>query len=297
MYGIVKINYVIASYAGVKGAHYRNVLENSSPHPKDYIKVHLEQLSKISHGLAQITLCKAATGDADVYEDYYKFSDTLNLGCPLVEIDVPNEGISYGQYIRAYLKSGSKFDYYIFVEDDYIPVLNQFDQVLQKVFDRRFRKTNGIGVLCQWASYNDKHHLHGAHGLFIVSSKTLSRMIRMNQKPIQKLARASNGFAQVVFGILFNNCGIQTKDIVDLYYTPYFVTKTQDIIDCSPGKPKNNECVFVPIQMYQNYTSVDFSKIPKHPFHLNNDKQTLIRKKPNFRSKSSASIGFGRQTH
>jgi hypothetical protein len=55
---------------------------------------------------------------------------TIINGVPITWHVRPNVGISYGAFISFYLKNTVKHDWYIFIEDDYVPCTDDFDSKL-----------------------------------------------------------------------------------------------------------------------------------------------------------------------
>lgn len=266
----MKINYVIATYAGKNGVDCRNILRDMDPIPEDYLKVHLEKLGEITHNLAQVTVMKADSRGTDSYTNYYNIDDEIikKVGCPVVFHDVPNEGISYGQYVRAFNKYKNKFNYYIFVEDDYYPYISRFGNVLTEIYKQKFdnKIDENKGLLCAWASDNEKKVMHPAHALMIINTESMIKMINYNNyKVLQQLRECGKGYCQVLFGIFFTSAGIAIKDYSDLYYTPYFHGKAKNCIDCCATTPKNDAAIFAPIQMYKCKRS-EFATLKKHKY-------------------------------
>jgi hypothetical protein len=285
------INYVIATYPGKKCVTNRNLFVNSvvhTVHPKDYLKYHLEQLIAIkSQHITQITIMKALPPNGtECWEGYYNIKTLISTlmrvhGINVECINVPNYGLSYGQYIRAYKKYSSesdtkfqsdtpkfhKFDYYILMEDDYIPCIDNFDEKLIQSYQNKFynKKThfNDEGVLCVWASFAKDNQLHMAHSLCIVSAKTMKKVF-FKQFKIQLEKLKHN--CQINFSKIFTQANIPIKDYTNEYYTPYWNGK--HLVDCCINTPENNTALFLPIQVIPNDVpgniEFNFSCVPKH---------------------------------
>jgi hypothetical protein len=155
----MSIHYVIASYAGKKGSICRDRLLDVYPHPQEYLREHLRYLLKIKHSLTQITVMKAKTNFEIVWPNYYNINDLVSqFTCPIESIECPNFGLSYGQFFEAYqrdIRLGRKFDYYCFIEDDYVGAIDHFDTKLVDLYREKFRNTNGsatsgVGSATRW---------------------------------------------------------------------------------------------------------------------------------------------------
>ena len=126
------VNLVIAFYFGSRiGDTYRN--ENTVPvHDIDYVKKHVYSLNNFKHNLSQIT-CVVAK-DPEDFTDYSKsFPSSVTIGAlvtPLRVLQRHNEGLSFGSWKHAVQMYKDSFDYYIFIEDDYIFVQDHFDRIL-----------------------------------------------------------------------------------------------------------------------------------------------------------------------
>jgi hypothetical protein len=290
------INYVIATYPGKTCVTNRNLFVNShthSVHPKDYLKFHLEQLLaiKFTHGF-QITIMKAMPAkNVECWEGYYNIKRIVSkLKRKMIHVEcvnVPNYGLSYGQYIRAYKKycnpnghpgypnghpgfpNHPVFDYYILVEDDYVPCVDHFDEKLIEIYNTKFyTKLNHFsneGVLCAWASFSKNNQLHMAHSLCIVSTKTMKKVFFKQFK--QQLEKLKNK-CQLNFSQMFTDANIDIQDYSKKYYTPYW--NGRHLVDCSVGSPENSTALFIPLQCMPSTEpgeiEFDFSSVPKHTF-------------------------------
>lgn len=63
---------------------------------------------------------------------------------PLSIMHTDNYGHSYGQLLLTMQKYANDFDYHIFAEDDYLPIVNYFDQILIDLIEHH----DGCGYLC-----------------------------------------------------------------------------------------------------------------------------------------------------
>lgn len=169
---MVKINYVIATYAGYckRGDSFVTMSE--------ILRSHLIQLHEIRHNLSQITIMKAECTGKQI-EGYYDIQDIVKkLDTPVVEIDCENFGYSNSQFLTAYEKYGKEFDYYIFTEDDYCPNMNFFDTFLLKYYNKHF--PSNIGKLCSYVQgrplqKNNKYPIHWTGDIFL-SVETLDKL-------------------------------------------------------------------------------------------------------------------------
>ena len=135
----MKTNLVIACWGGSRAA----------PDPvyeKDggsYIKGQLNYLNRYKHNLSQITFMANYSAKRNYNEMVDKIPKKIQ-GTPVKVIRRANEGISYGAYNQAFLRYRDQFDYYIFLEDDYVFCHDYFDEILVKLFNQK----ENCGYLC-----------------------------------------------------------------------------------------------------------------------------------------------------
>lgn len=101
---------------------------------------HLQCLGAVAHNVSNIIIgWPYNPNESQQYQDYM---ESLNHSV----VRTPNIGLSYGQFNEA-VKQHPDFDYIIFTEDDYVPVLDNFDQALVEEFNKR-----ECGYLCGHAA-------------------------------------------------------------------------------------------------------------------------------------------------
>lgn len=240
------INYVIATWSGKDTKC--DIPHTNNPPPQNTLTFHLERLSQLKHNLAKITIMKPTCDVANQMNNYYSISKIIPLfKCPVVVIECENYGYSNGQWLKCYeinVKNKEKFDYYIFIEDDYVPNQHHFDVVLMNLYNQKF--PNLIGKLCGYVQGSFNNHkrklpLHYESGI-IVSLKTLELLYNTNNKwqgnprscldkilirnkRLQEKKRRTSGigaFYQVNFSLLFTLLDIPILDFSKEYSVPYY---------------------------------------------------------------------------
>ena len=240
-----KINYVIASYEGeIEGERIRN----TRYFPSDIVlKTHLEKIFQCDNKLSQVTLMKAKC-DRKKIENYYENIEHLKEKIEIIECE--NYGYSEGQWLRAY-ELDKTFDYYLFMEDDYCPNMDNFDSIFIDIYKKKF--PDNIGVLCSVVegtkNYNIKNKKVPIHfeGCVFVSKETLEKLYndkKWENDPrkwldlIDKSVDSGfdwdhqkrgyiGGYYQVSFSHLFTLSGIEHEDYleegIDSYKTNLFL--------------------------------------------------------------------------
>jgi hypothetical protein len=101
-----------------------------------FLKLQLQQLRKHKNSLSQITFVINHNPEED--DNYKRFVDNLPKeinGTPLVVLRRANVGMMFGVWFHVSQIYGETFDYYLVTEDDYVPTLNDFDDVFLSRMD------------------------------------------------------------------------------------------------------------------------------------------------------------------
>lgn len=169
--GSIKVNYVIACWSGER----RRGNEKYDLDRTHYLKNHLKSLYLLEHNLSQITIVVAE--DEDEPPDFTQFVKNIPnkiKKTPIVVERRENRGQSYGSYSHVYGMYRTKFQYYIFIEDDYIFVKNNFDLELME----QVEIDNDCGFLCSlvFPGANLKVQPHAAISNGISRATTLEKI-------------------------------------------------------------------------------------------------------------------------
>ena len=239
------LNYVIATYAG-RDTQY--VLE-----------CHLQHLLAIMMGgklteLKQVTVMCPPVKAKDKHNykgKYYDISrwqaifERAGAGVALVfeEYVGSNEYASYDQWIQAYLRYPN-FDYYLLIEDDYVPYASQltFDADLVALYKESLIKNDTqIGYLCTYAC-NDHGMFHASISNGLVSRQTFETM---GQSILEKFYDIPH-YSQLAFSELFTRHNIPIFDWADKYVAIFWSSLRGQISVYSPIE--TTEYMLLPIQ-------------------------------------------------
>lgn len=141
-----------------------------------YIREHVKSLEEVAHNLDKIVFV------FNLEQEHFKFFEEAKniiperiLGANVEVITRENYGMSYGAWSDVYGKYRKHFDYYIFNEDDYFFVQDDFDKYLVD----KFNSYTNIGYLCG-AVMNPAPHspwvTHAGNSVGISSSKILDEL-------------------------------------------------------------------------------------------------------------------------
>jgi hypothetical protein len=165
--------YIINFYLGDR----RCMVEEYSSDKLYFLKTQIELLSKYKTSLSKIIFSFNIR-----QEDYPRVSEIFEItpkfiqGIP-VEINFrENFGMSYGAWSDIFGKYKEKYDYYIFNEDDYFFVQDDWDSYLIN----KFNSFGNCGYLCmvsrdgsyEWCSYKK----HAGHSTGISSFEVLNKV-------------------------------------------------------------------------------------------------------------------------
>ena len=209
-----RVNYMIATWSGAR------FLRNHSHHCLDK---HLKQLNLLKHDLSQVTIGYPNNpDDSDEYIDYMSSLVELEDGTPIVVMPMVNDGLSYGQWSRIFNNYRDEFSHYILIEDDYVPVIDDFDQELMDMFE----EDEECGFVCGlYANKGDNighgacHTAHSAIANGISSHEALSKAYVRNGLYRTGAPDANH---QVRFSKKFVEAGYTIKDYLHKYRCLYW---------------------------------------------------------------------------
>ena len=226
-----KINYVITTWSGPRRAPDLN-----------YLKNHLLKLLTLKHNLSQITIVKPISiGFNPVYYEVENLLSQFECDVKILEKH-NNLGQSYGQFFHAFENYGEEFDYYIFVEDDYIPNIDYFEKLL--LFE--YKSQNVKGFLCSYAGIHPDYPKGGcsvSNGM--ISTEYFEKIYTYFTNPINIIDDVEGHMCHYNFAKLLRDCDYEFKDFANKYRVPYYGDK--EIIEY--GRTDTEESIFVPYQL------------------------------------------------
>lgn len=253
---IPRINYFLATWSGSRRPGHTE--------GGNLTYQHLQYLGKLNHQLSQITVgWPSCSTESQDYVDWMNGIDGTKIGGATVVVErMKNKGYSYGQYSKMFSKH-SDFDYYIFTEDDYVPVQHDFDAELVRMYNQL-----DCGYLCgmvrtvnfrRLGSSDDDSPLHAAISWGISSKNVLDDIVAKTGSIYDKKTRLHS---QIAFSLTFMNAGYEIHDVMESYCCPYFQKETNIEYFGNPDNP----VLIVPIQYAIQRNFFDF--VPSTPFPL-----------------------------
>ena len=261
----MKINLIISTYSGIYS------IENK----ENFLKKNLLIINNLKTNIDQITIMKPKVEPHHIeIKDYYNFEEINinNIKDKIVIYECENIGISYGQFFTAIFKDLS-FDYYIFIEDDYVPFINYFEND----FINEYLKYEDDSLLCSFIYRNkfwdiisyanliceeknnidilkeklDKYNINNLNcnipdfSLCILSNKTVQKIIDKfnnldNILDIFNIKLKKIWIHQIIFGYIINASSIKIYDITSSHMNIFYNTSNDSISLCNFENYVNN---------------------------------------------------------
>ena len=224
--------YVVNFYFGDR----RRTVEEFNFDRVIFVKKQIETLTKYYHNLDKIIFA------FNLEKEHYKyFNESLKIIPKKIqntEVEImirENKGFSYATFSESFEQNRDNYDYFIFNEDDYFVVENNWDEYLI----RKYHTLPDTGYLCPlqrdedwWNDYKP----HAGHSFGIASTKSLNKVwdkyghlphsLENNYKLQEKI--------QHNFSYAFFEVGLRVYDIREDYRLQFAMTgdKDQDIWRC-----------------------------------------------------------------
>lgn len=217
----MKLNYVIAAWGGPR----RSDDPRAQTDRTFFLRQHLATVVRLRHTVIdRITVVVPRCEDEP--PEFTRFLDSLpSAVCTVLRRS--NAGLSYGSWTEAYERTRHEFDGFIFVEDDYIFAVHDFDRAL---VDMAFG--HGAGLVCG-AVLPFGATLHPAIALGYVSTEALDKWAGYRPLPHRTDAAAAHWTAhggypsaerwQIAWGADFTALGISMVDWLGPYASPFWV--------------------------------------------------------------------------
>jgi hypothetical protein len=228
----MNINYVIATWNGTRISAWLSLI-----YYEQVLKNHINTLNSFKNNVTQITIMKPYSG---IVNDYYnvELNDNVKI------IDCANEYQSYGQWLKAVELFLSDFDYFVFIEDDYVPAIDDFDLKLIEMYEEGT-------YLCSMAdTLNGIFSHHAAISNGIISKKTIEKIILSKNYKKWFDEHSDLSFGGINYQIVFSDYLIENGISILDYRKKYKVdfVRSGKIMDFSLPNVETNEKIFTPIQ-------------------------------------------------
>lgn len=162
------IGYVVACWFDAR----RNPQEGMQEDPLFNIKQHVEALNTLKHSI-EATVFVFNNDGTEAFPWVLRSAQAYireNLKTNFYMIEHDNVGISYGAWEAGMQFLGRNFDYTILLEDDYVPILNNFDRAFIDIG----KDDPNVFYVCQLDSLNFKQalpHRHAAISNGVIKNK------------------------------------------------------------------------------------------------------------------------------
>lgn len=154
-----KVNLLIACWGGSRYT-FHGEYENDRAY---YLKLQIDALTRFRHR-CQVTFI--SNGGDEAYKEYL---EQVKLVCHVLERE--NLGISYGAWAAGF-KAYPDFTHYIVIEDDYLFVQDDFDQILLQ----QFEEVEDTGYLASLVMFDGSGYPYAAMSSGMISRECVDKM-------------------------------------------------------------------------------------------------------------------------
>tara|TARA_Y100000389_G_C17390284_1_gene479470 strand:+ start:96 stop:803 length:708 start_codon:yes stop_codon:yes gene_type:complete len=168
----MKTNLVVVFFFGRR----RRVSIAERNDPLVCLRKQVDCLLSYKHRLDQVTFVV----NGEVPELYEEITKPLKSKLNLVTLNRQNLGISYGGFSAAVDAYIDDFDFFIFLEDDWVFCHDDFDEL----FFNKFKEKHNTSMVCAVSSTNDfpSHSLHGPHASVSIYGSSQNKLKQIISK-------------------------------------------------------------------------------------------------------------------
>jgi len=231
-----RVNYVVACWGGRTQAI-------------EYIETQIELLNKLENNVAQVTLVSPPYEHKfpanTRFEKALKDLDGTKLdnGAPIVVLRrTTNDNISYGSWSDAYGKYHQKFDYYIFMEDDYIPACPKFDDILVELIKEK--ECHYLCALISGTTCGKAGIMHAGVTVGICESAAMEKIWQKYGSLLSDDFADRHWWNQMNFSYPYHYCGLKIDHFAHKYGVPFWYGARSQLMHLIQG----DQLLLMPIQ-------------------------------------------------
>lgn len=232
------------------------------------VKKQIEYLSKVKHNLTTIVFSFNLR-----YEDIKIINECINeIPKKIQNSEVRivlrnNDGISYSAWAEYTINNLNNYDYFIYNEDDYFFIQDNFDDYLKNTFE----KYKNCGYLCAisrepsgWNNFRK----HAGYAAGITSKNSIIKVYDSFEE-ISKIKDSGYKLGesvQIDFTNCFINQGLEIYDVRETYRIPFSTTLKEET-DIIYFFTYNENDLLIPLvveQGYFTYTNADLNEFKKY---------------------------------
>jgi hypothetical protein len=208
--GRPRVNYVVATWSGPR--------RYNPPTATFYLEHQLRHLAETPHDLTQVTL--VVPDNIEEPEEFTRWLEKCPRRLASARLEIlrrPNQGMSYGSFSHAFSVYRQTFDYYVFVEDDYVFEQPYSDRLLREMFEQDPQCGYLAGVVL-----GEGDRRHGAVSIGITSCQVLEAIWRQHGEiPHARHLGAYESAHQIEFTRAFLAKGRSLRDVTSRYRVIY----------------------------------------------------------------------------
>lgn len=238
-----KINYIVAFYIGDNRA-YSSYIDKFGYDPLYFVKKHLTFLQPLNNNVKKATFVFNGGLSKELQDEVMALAKNSTIEIEILVRE--NSSFSYGAWDMAISRNINSFDYFFVIEDDYIPIQENFYEYFVEKCSYEFP------YVCQYVDHNytieTPYHPSISNGLLRAEN---CKLIFEKYNQIFRLTSGKSyqtGWDnQVSFYRNFVDEGFGALDILDKYSVPFAcINKTPSI---EWYGDVNNPSIIVPIEV------------------------------------------------
>jgi len=225
MNGYSKIAYVVVLWSGLRRVMPQIYRDDRS----FYLEQHMIQLTKLRHNCHTIFLVVNECPEKnEAFETKLREAPLRLEGRRVDIVRRPNVGMSYGALADVFERHGDEFDYFLLIEDDYTPVVDDFDKEILSFFGEK------TGWVCgRYAGCVGYERAHASISNGLVSAEAL-RAVKHKFGCLPYSSGddyADNEFkGQVGLSWAILDSGYEIKDVLSRYASPFLNSDNKLVI-------------------------------------------------------------------
>ena len=265
------VNYVIAAWSGPRRGKprptrkYKQYFGDRS----SYLKFHITKVLELRKHISHITIVAPFNYESEPKE-FTAYLDSFPEDFEGIKTTVlrrDNMGLSFGSFSYAFEKLGEDWEYYIFNEDDHIPVAQDFDAKLIKklkdagpqcgavcAFLRKDRKKSKADEGRYENDYS-KNPVIG-HPLSVSKASVLSKVASVNGGKLPYKFDVYSGLTADEFSYGFPKAGYRLEDMTDKFCGAFAkgngaIKWFNGQVGLTGARDKDKEPIVVPIELWE----------------------------------------------
>lgn len=220
-----KINYIVALYCGARMSKKYSLL--TAKNKLYFFSKQVEALNKFGEGIDLVSF----VFNVDSLEQQNEIINSLSFTNIAFKYELffrENVGASYGAWMECIHKNVNKYDYFFMIEDDYVPICNNFyEPFINKCTDKIQY------VCCRAVKETVDLYAHASISNGLITATVCKNLINTS-KSVFKIYDSNNYETfykiQREFLHLYSELGFELSDISENYSIPFYDSSKDRIV-------------------------------------------------------------------